>query len=69
MFSYVVHRHPPVPGRELPILLALVDLEEGTRMLAELVDCEPEEVEVGMPVVAGFQEIDDELTLPVWRRA
>jgi uncharacterized OB-fold protein len=69
VFSYVVHRHPPVPGRELPILLALVDLEEGTRMLAELVDCEPEQVEVGLPVVAGFQEIDDELTLPVWRRA
>jgi uncharacterized protein len=69
VFSYVVHRHPPVPGRELPILLALVDLEEGTRMLAELVDCEPEQVEVGLPVVAGFQEIDAELTLPVWRRA
>jgi uncharacterized OB-fold protein len=69
VFSYVVHRHPPVPGRELPILLALVDLEEGTRMLAELVDCEPEQVEIGLPVVAGFQEIDDELTLPVWRRA
>jgi len=69
VFSYVVHRHPPVPGRELPILLALVDLEEGTRMLAELVDCDPEAVEVGLPVVSGFQEIDDELTLPVWRRA
>ena len=45
VFSYVVHRHPPVPGRELPIVLALVDLEEGTRMLAELVDCDPEEVD------------------------
>jgi uncharacterized OB-fold protein len=69
VFSYVVHRHPPVPGRELPILLALVDLEEGTRMLAELVDCEPDDVEIGLPVVAGFQDIDDDLTLPVWRRA
>ena len=38
VFSYVVHRHPPVPGRELPILLALVDLEEGIRMVGELVD-------------------------------
>ncbi len=38
-------------------------------MLAELVDCEPEEVEIGMPVRVGFQRIDDELTLPVWRRA
>ena len=64
-----MHRHPPVPGRELPIVLALVDLEEGTRLLAEVVDCDPEKVEVGMPVQVDFQRIDDELTLPVWRTA
>ena len=69
VFSYVVHRHPPVPGRELPIVLALVDLEEGTRLLAEVVDCDPERVEVGMPVQVDFQRIDDELSLPVWRTA
>ena len=69
VFSYVVHRHPPVPGRELPIVLALVDLEEGTRLLAEVVDCDPEKVDVGMPVQVDFQRIDDELTLPVWRTA
>jgi uncharacterized OB-fold protein len=69
VFSYVVHRHPPVLGRELPIVLALVDLEEGTRLLAEVVDCDPEKIEVGMPVQVGFQRIDDDLTLPVWRPA
>ena len=69
VFSYVVHRHPPVPGRELPILLVLVDLEEGVRMLGELLDTDPEKVEIGMPVVVDFQRIDDDLTLPVWRKA
>jgi uncharacterized protein len=69
VFSYVVHRHPPVPGRELPILLAVVDLEEGVRMVGELVDIEPEKVEIGMPVVVDFRRIDDDLTLPVWRTA
>jgi len=69
VFSYVVHRHPPVPGRELPILLVLVDLEEGVRMLGELLDTDPEKVEIGMPVVVDFQRIDDDLTLPVWRTA
>jgi uncharacterized OB-fold protein len=67
VFSYVVHRHPPVPGRELPILLALVDLEEGTRLLAEVVDCDPEQIDVGMPVQVDFRRIDEDLTLPVWR--
>jgi uncharacterized OB-fold protein len=69
VFSYVVHRHPPVPGKELPILLALVDLEEGVRMVAELRGVEPEAVRIGMPVTAGFERVDDELTLPVWKRA
>ncbi|WP_121251161.1 Zn-ribbon domain-containing OB-fold protein [Nocardioides ferulae] len=68
VFSYVVHRHPPVPGRELPILLVLVDLDEGVRMVGELVDTEPTEVEIGMPVQVDFRRVDDDLTLPVWRR-
>ncbi|MGH3336847.1 MAG: bifunctional MaoC family dehydratase N-terminal/OB-fold nucleic acid binding domain-containing protein, partial [Nocardioides sp.] len=69
VFSYVVHRHPPVPGRELPILLVLVDLEEGVRMVGELVDTDPEKIEIGMPVVVDFRRIDDDLALPVWRPA
>jgi uncharacterized protein len=67
VFSYVVHRHPPVPGRELPILLVVVDLEEGVRMVGELVDTEPEKVEIAMSVTVDFRRIDDDLTLPVWR--
>ena len=38
VFSYVVHRHPPVPGKELPIVIALVDLDEGVRMVGEVVE-------------------------------
>jgi uncharacterized OB-fold protein len=69
VFSYVVHRHPPVPGRELPILIALVDLEEGVRMVGELVGTEPGDVEIGMPVTVDYRRVDDDLTLPIWRRA
>ena len=69
LFSYVVHRHPPVPGRELPILIGLVDLEEGVRMVGELVGLEAEDVAIGMPVVVDFRRVDDDLTLPTWRRA
>lgn len=69
VFSYVVHRHPPVPGRELPILIGLIDLEEGVRMVGELVGLEPEDVTIGMPVRVDYRRIDDDLTLPIWRRA
>jgi uncharacterized OB-fold protein len=67
VYSYVVHHHPPVPGRTTPYVVALVELSEGVRMLAELVDVPPGDVRVGMPVVAGFVRIDGELTMPVWR--
>ncbi|WP_326569797.1 OB-fold domain-containing protein [Amycolatopsis rhabdoformis] len=69
VYSYVVHHHPPVPGKRLPFVVALVELEEGVRVLAELLDAAPDEVRVGLPVVAAFVRVDDELTLPAWRVA
>jgi uncharacterized OB-fold protein len=64
VFSYVVHHHPPVPGKRLPIVIALVELEEGVRVLGELVSGEPR---IGLPVEVGWSRVDSELTLPVWR--
>ncbi|GAB1508887.1 bifunctional MaoC family dehydratase N-terminal/OB-fold nucleic acid binding domain-containing protein [Actinophytocola sp. KF-1] len=67
VYSFVVHHHPPVPGHTLPFVVALVELEEGVRFMAELA-APPEEVHIGLPVRIGFQRVDDELTMPVWRR-
>jgi uncharacterized OB-fold protein len=67
VFSFVIHRHPPVPGKELPIVLALIDLDEGVRMVGEV----PGELDlaIGDRVQVDWQPVDDELTLPIWRRA
>jgi uncharacterized OB-fold protein len=69
VYSYVVHHHPPVPGKALPLVIALVELPEGVRVLADMPGTDPGQVTVGMPVQIGFERIDDELTLPVWRPA
>src|SRR6185437_6957140 len=69
VFSYVVHHHPPVPGKQLPLVIALVELTEGVRVLAELTGVDPDQVEVGMPVEVSFLKVDDELVLPAWRPA
>ena len=69
VFSYVVHHHPPVPGKTLPFVVALVELDEGVRMLGELLDVDPADVEIGMPVEVALTEVDDGLTLPNWRPA
>jgi uncharacterized OB-fold protein/acyl dehydratase len=67
IYSYVVHHHPPVPGKRLPMIIALVELTEGVRMMAELRGIEPELVRIGMPVRASLIRVDDELVLPGWR--
>ncbi len=69
VYSYVVHHHPAVPGKRLPFVVALVELEEGVRVMAELLDASPDEVHIGLPVVAAFVRVDDELTLPAWKVA
>ena len=70
IFSYVVHHHPPVSGRTVPYVVALIELPEGVRMLGELVGVDPldaEAVRIGAPVEVTWQRVDDELTLPGWR--
>ena len=69
VFSYVVHHHPPVPGKQLPLVIALVELDEGVRLLAEMPGVAPAQVRIGMPVQIDYLRIDDELTLPAWRPA
>jgi hypothetical protein len=67
VFSYVIHHHPKVPGKQSPFVVALVELDEGVRMLGELIDVDPATVEIGMPVEIALTRIDDDLTLPFWR--
>ena len=67
VFSFVVHHAPKVPGRQVPYVVALVELEEGVRMLGELRGIDPAEVEVGLPVEVGFQQLDDDNTVPYWK--
>ena len=47
-----------------PYVLAYVDLEEGPRLMTNIVGCEPEVVEIGMAVRADFVAAGDELGVP-----
>ena len=65
VFSYLVHHAPQLPGKELPITLALIELEEGIRMVGE-VQGNRDAVAIGAPVEVVFEKIDDDLTLAQW---
>jgi hypothetical protein len=66
VFSYVVHHAPQVPGRTLPFVIALVELEEGVRMLGELRGVDPATVEIGMAVRAAYIDFPAGESGPAW---
>lgn len=66
VYSYVVHHAPKVPGRTLPFVIALVELDEGVRMLGELRGVDPSEVQIGMPVRATYIDFPDSDISPAW---
>ena len=64
VYSYTVIHRPVDPSRFAePYVLAVVALEEGPHMLSNIVECEPADVQVGMPVAVRFERIDDEFTV------
>ena len=67
VFSYVVHRHPPVPGKELPIVIALHRPRRGRADGRRGGRRPDDELAIGDRLRVDFTQVDDELTLPVWR--
>jgi uncharacterized protein len=67
VYSYVLSHHPTEPDAE-PRLVVLVDLEEGVRLVANLVGVPWPEVTNGMAVEAFFAEVDG-VMLPQFRPA
>jgi uncharacterized protein len=66
VFSFVVHHAPKVPGRTLPFVIALVELEEGVRMMGELRDVDHSTVKIGMPVRATYIDFPAGTAGPEW---
>ncbi|WP_111508136.1 bifunctional MaoC family dehydratase N-terminal/OB-fold nucleic acid binding domain-containing protein [Mycobacterium kyogaense] len=66
VYSFVVHHAPKVPGRTLPFVIALVELEEGVRMLGELRGVDPADVKIGMSVRATYLDFPDSDISPAW---
>lgn len=69
VYSYVVNHYPQVPAFDYPLVVGLVELEEGTRLVSDIVGVEPSDVHVGLPVEVEFVAFDEELTLPQFRPA
>ena len=71
IFSYVVGLKPHLPAFEhlLPLIIVLVELDEGPRLVGYMVDCTPEQMRFGMKVKVVYKRLTERVTLPVWAPA
>jgi uncharacterized OB-fold protein len=70
LYSYVIS-HRAAPGFEPPYSIAVVELDEGPRMMTNIVGTPqtPEALQLDMPVEVVFEPVGDEITLPLFRPA
>jgi uncharacterized OB-fold protein len=69
VYSYIVNHHPQHPAFDYPLPIGVIELEEGTRLIADIVEIDPADVKIGMEVELDFIDPDPELSLPVFRPA
>jgi len=68
LYSYVIH-HRAAPGFTPPYAIAVVELEEGPRMMTNIIGYPqtPEALELDMKLEVAFERLDDKITLPLFR--
>ena len=71
VYTFTVNYRAPHPGfvDDLPFVTAIVELSEGVRMLTNIVQCDPDQVTIGMPVRVVFDKLTDDIALPKFRPA
>ena len=67
VYSFCKPHEPRLPGFDAGYVVALVELEEGTRLVTNLIGVDPGEVRIGLPVEVEFIAVDPDLTLPMFR--
>ncbi|MGI8792906.1 MAG: Zn-ribbon domain-containing OB-fold protein, partial [Acidimicrobiales bacterium] len=69
LHTYVIN-HRAAPGFEAPYAIAVVELDEGPRMMSNIIDVEqtPEALVIDMPLEVTFEQRDD-ISVPVFRPA
>ncbi len=70
IYSFTVARRPAHPGfeDEVPYVVALIELDEGVRMMSNVVTDDPDSVRIGDSVEVFFERASEEITMPKFRR-
>jgi uncharacterized OB-fold protein len=68
-WSLVMQNDLPPFHEQVPYVAAIVELDEGPRMMTRLVDCDESALEVGQRFAARFEPLDDDVTIVVFAPA
>ncbi len=68
-FSIVRQNRTPPFDALVPYVVAMIDLDEGARMMGNITGRDPDDVRIGMRVAVWFEPIGDDLALPQWMPA
>jgi hypothetical protein len=61
VFAYTVIRVPPSGFKVYaPYVVAIIELDEGCKLVSQIIDVEPEQVKIGMPVKTCFRKIRED---------
>ena len=66
VYSYTVLHYPKFPGYEFPLACGLIELDEGVRMVTNIVGCDHTDIRIGMPGKLVIEKVDGELDLPLF---
>ena len=66
-FTVIRQNHAKPFKDELPYVVAIVELDEGPRMMGNLTGCDPDDVRIGTPVEVYFVPADEGVAVPFWR--
>ena len=67
VYSWIIPRHPPALGFAQPPVVAVIQLEEGIRLVSNIVDVADGQVAIGMPVEVRFEPTVGGYAVPVFR--
>lgn len=70
VFTWTVAARPlhPAFAGATPYAPAVIEMEEGVRVLSEVVDCPPGQLAIDMPVEVVFDPVTSEVTLPKFKK-
>jgi len=69
IYTFAIQYRPQAPGFTPPYVTAIVQLDEGPRMLTNIVGVEPspETIRCDMRVEVTWEDVNDEITLPLFK--